>query len=164
MGLMKRLLGGGSGESKSSEIAQSESSIQSSTVFAPAGGFSPNKPGKFENIRSAPLLEGPRYFTADEADKLEELARQKKAQVKPTETALRALGRVEKADASVQSAYYREYASRVASAELKKITAKQQFATHLHGLRAPYASLGAGLGRAENKATAAVAAIKAGLR
>ena len=163
MGLMSRLLGS-SGESKSSEISQSTANIQASTVFAPAGGFSPNKPGKFENIRSAPLLEEPRYFTADEADKLEELARQKKAQVKPTEQALHALGQVERADAKVQSAYYREYAPRVASAELKKIAAKQQYAAHLHGLRAPYAALGAGLSRAENKATAAVAAIKAGLR
>lgn len=163
MGLMSRLLGGG-GDSKSSAIAQSESNINSSVVFQGAGGFSPNNPGKMENLRSAPVLPGPRYFTADEADKLEELARQKKAQVRPTEQALHALGQVEKADAKVQSAYYREYAPRVASAELKKMAAKQQFAVHLHGLRAPYASLGAGLGRAENKATAAVAAIKAGLR
>lgn len=161
MGLMARLLGGGE---KSASIAQSESAISPGLVFAPGGGFSPNNPGKMQNLRSIPVLTEPRYFTAEEADKLEEFSRQKKSQLAHTEKAIGSLKRLEKADAKVQSLYYREYAPAVASSELGKVSAKTHYAQHLHGLRAPYAQLGAGLDRGANKASAAVAAIRNGLR
>lgn len=133
-------------------------------AFRGDGGFSPDSPGKLAGLRSAPVLDKPRHFTPAEADKLEELARQKMAQAKAAKRSMKALATVEFADAATHKAYYRGYAPVVASVEASKVSDKAHYLGHLQGLRPGYALAGANLSRSQNRASEAVRAIAAGLR
>lgn len=133
-------------------------------AFRSDGGFSPDKPGKLAGLRSVPVLDQPRHFTPAEADRLEELARQKAAQAKAAKRGMKALAAVEAADAITHKAYYRGYAPVVASVEASKVGDKAAYLGHLQGLRPGYALAGANLSRSENRASEAVKAIAAGLR
>lgn len=159
MGLMSRFLG-----SDLFVPAQAGASAPIEKAFAGDGGFSPDKPGKLEGLRSVPTLDKPRYFSSREADQLQELARQKVAQAKAARRGLKALAAVEAADAAVHRDYYRGYAPVVAKVEASKSSDKAAYLGHLQGLRPEYALAGANLHRSELRASDAVKAIAAGLR
>lgn len=152
MGAMTRLFGGDVSEAISSK---------SDTLGNPtdASVITPLNPGKFSSIRSMPVCDTPRYFTADEADAMKDLAKEKTDGARQAKRAYEAMGKIEEADAKVHK-NHRGYEKVVATTELKKKRADTGLAKHLHGLRPGYARLGFGLEKAESNATARIEAIK----
>ncbi len=155
MGTMTRLFGGESSDAISSKNEKLSAPTDASVI-------TPLNPGKFTSIRTSPICEAPRYFTAEEADKLKDLAKEKTEGAKQAKRAYGAMEKIEEADAKVHKAH-RGYESTVATNELKKKRADVKLAKHLHGLRPGYARLGIGLENAENRATERIEAIKAKL-
>lgn len=126
--------------------------------------LTPKNPGNFAGIRSAPVLEGPRYFTREQAQALSERAKEAKEGVRHTKRALKALTKIDSCDRKVNNAYYRKYAPTIARNELSKKRAMVGYAKDLHALRPGYAKLGVGLDQAENTATQAISAIASTLK
>lgn len=152
MGLMKLLFGGGSSDAIS---------YKSEALGRPtdASVITPLNPGKFASIRSVPVAEAPRYFTAEEADAMKELAKEKTEAARQSKRAYGAMTKIEEADAKVHK-LHRGYEASVADNELKKKRSDAKLAKHLHSLRPGYARLGLGLEKAETDATARIEAIK----
>lgn len=125
--------------------------------------FSPSNPGSLGSVRTAPVVGNPRYFTRQEADALAQLLREKQEQKEHAYRSYAALQGIEKADAAVHCLHY-NYAAQVASSELQKLSATQNYAVNLHALRPGMAALGTDLSHAANQASDRIAAIKAGLR
>jgi len=155
MGTMMTLFGGGASDAISSK---------SDAVSKPtdASVITPLNPGKFSSIRSMPVCDTPRYFTAEEADAMKELAKEKTDGARQSKRAYGAMVKIEEADAKVHKEH-RKYEKGVADFELKKKRADAGLAKHLHGLRPGYARLGFGIEKAESNATARIEAIKAKL-
>lgn len=166
MGIFNALMGisdNSGGGSLSS--ADGGHNIQKSVVLqaTDATVFSPKNPGNFQSIRSAPVLQAPRYFSAEEAQALSEKAREAKDGVRYTKKAIKALTKIDDCDRKIHNNYYRKYAPKIASNELSKLRGSTSYAKHLHALRPGYAKLGVGLDQAENKAEMAIANIAASL-
>lgn len=155
MGTMTTLFGGGASEAINSKSGKLSAPTDASVI-------SPLNPGNFNSIRSMPVCDAPRYFTADEADGLKDLAKEKTDGARQAKRAYGAMAKIEEADAKVHKEH-RGYEKVVASTELKKKRADTSLAKHLHGLRPGYARLGFGLEKAENSATARIESIKAKL-
>jgi histidinol-phosphate/aromatic aminotransferase/cobyric acid decarboxylase-like protein len=125
--------------------------------------FTPKNPGNFASIRSAPVLEAPRYFSQEQAQALADKAKEAKEGVTHTKKAIKALAKIDTCDRKVNNLYYRKYAPVIASNELSKKRAMVSYAKHQHGLRPGYAKLGVGLEQAEQRAEMAIANIAASL-
>lgn len=155
MGTMTRLFGGDSSDAISHK---------SDKLMAPtdASVITPLNPGTFASLRTSPVIEAPRYFDKEEADKLKELAKQKTEDARHAKKAYKSMIRIEEADAKVHVAH-RKYEGAVATNELEKKRGDVKLAKILHKLRPGYARLGIGLENAENRATERIEAIKAKL-
>lgn len=164
MSLQLRLFGGNSNGGKLASTNDGNHSIDKSKVLAQtdAAVITPTNPGNFGSIRSVPVVPAPRYFTKDEADGLKELAKEKADGAKQAKRGYAALGKIEKADATVHKEH-RKYESVVAENELKKVRSNAGLAKKLHALRPGYARLGMGIDKAENDARVRIDAIKAKL-
>lgn len=166
MGLMTTLFGGSN--QGSSQFASSASdgnhAIDKSKILAPTaqGVISPMNPGNFSSIRTAPIVQAPRYFERDEADRLKELAKEKTDGARQSKRAYNALGKIEEADATVHKAH-RKYEGVVADQELTKKRSDARLGKHLHALRPGYARLGMGIEQAEQKADARISEIRSKL-
>lgn len=125
--------------------------------------LTPKNPGEFKGIRSIPVLTQPRYFSEEEAQALAERARAAKRGVVSTKKAIKALNKIDDCDRKVNNVYYYKYAKKSADNELSKKRAQVSYGKHLHGQRAGYAALGAGLQEAENRAEIAINKIAASL-
>jgi hypothetical protein len=152
MGTMTRLFGG----DRSNAISHKSDKLAKSTDDS---AITPLNPGKFNSVRSVPVADTPRYFTAEEADAMKELAKDKTEGARQAKRAYSAMTKIEEADAKVHK-LHRGYEASVADNELKKKRSDTKLAKHLHGLRPGYARLGFGLEKAENDATARIEAIK----
>jgi hypothetical protein len=152
MGLMTRLFGGDSSKAISHKSDKLSAPTDASVI-------TPLNPGKFVSIRSVPVADTPRYFTAEEADAMKDLAKEKVEGARQAKRAYGAMTKIEETDAKVHK-YHRAYEASVADSELKKKRSDTKLAKHLHGLRPGYARLGFGLEKAENDATARIEAIK----
>jgi hypothetical protein len=152
MGTMTRLFGGDSSDAISSKSDKLSAPTDASVI-------TPLNPGNFASIRTVPVCDTPRYFTADEADAMKDLAKEKVEGARHAKRAYGAMTKIEEADAKVHKEH-RKYESSVATNELKKKRSDTKLAKHLHGLRPGYARLGFGLEKAESDATARIEAIK----
>lgn len=155
MGMMTKLFGGEASDAISSKSDKLMAATDASVI-------TPLNPGNFASIRTTPVVEGPRYFDKEEADKLKELAKEKTENARHSKKAYKSLTQIEEADAKVHKSH-RKYEGAVAVNELTKKKADVGLAKKLHGLRPGYARLGVGLENAENKATTRIEAIKAKL-
>ena len=155
MGTMTRLFGGDSSDAISHKSEKLTTPTDASVI-------TPLNPGSFASIRTTPVCEAPRYFSAEEADAMKKLAKQKTEDARHAKKTYKAMGRIEEADAKVHVAH-RKYESAVATNELKKKRSDVKHAKTLQGLRPGYARLGIGLEKAENRATERIEAIKAKL-
>lgn len=167
MGFLSKITGNSEPEKSSNSAAITGGhSIDKNHVLrqtAP-GVFSPTNPGNFDSIRSAPVLQGPRYFTAEEAQALKAKAREASDGVRHTKTATKALVKIDDCDRKVHNNYYRKYAPKIADNELSKLRATGSYAKHLHSQRPGYAALNQSLQQAENKADQQIAMIAESLR
>ena len=171
MGLMNRIFSGGGngsalsvGEGSSLGTNTGEHAIDKSKVLAQTatGVITPNAPGEFSSIRSAPVITAPRYFTAAEADAMKDLAKEKSEGARQAKRAYKAAGKIEEADKDVHK-NHRKYEGVVADNELGKKRADAGLAKKLHGLRPGYARLGLGIDKAENNAATRISEIRAKL-
>ena len=128
------------------------------------GVFSPTNPGNFDSIRTAPVLQGPRYFTQEEAQALRSKARETSDGVRYTKTALKALNKIDTNDRKVHNAFYRKYAPKIADNELSKLRATGSYVKHLHSQRPGYAALNQSVQQAEIKADQAVNSIRESIK
>ncbi|MEG5032811.1 hypothetical protein [Microcoleus sp. AT3-D2] len=67
---MTRLFGGESSDAISSKSEKLTAPTDASVI-------TPLNPGNFASIRTSPVVDAPRYFDKEEADKLKELAKEK---------------------------------------------------------------------------------------
>ena len=155
MGTMTRLFGGESSDAISSKNEKLSAPTDASVI-------TPLNPGTFASIRTSPVVDAPRYFDKEEADRLKELAKEKTEGARHAKKAYKSLTQIEESDAKVHKAH-RKYEGAVATNELTKKKADVGLAKTLHGLRPGYARLGVGLEKAENRATERIEAIKAKL-
>ena len=165
MSLQLRLFGGGqTAAGKISVGNDGGHAIDKSKVLVAtdAAVISPQNPGNFGSIRTAPVVPAPQYFDKEQADALKKLAKEKTEGVRHSKKAYKSLGKIEKADATVHKSH-RKYEGEVATNELTKVRSNASLAKKLHGLRPAYARLGMGIDKAENKARTAIDAIKAQL-
>ncbi|WP_293150340.1 MULTISPECIES: hypothetical protein [unclassified Microcoleus] len=164
MSLQLRLFGGGK-SAASTDLAQADGhAIDKSKVLAAtaSGVITPNNPGNFNSIRTAPIVPNPAYCDRDTADKLKELAKEKTEDARHTKRAYKALSQIEEADATVHKAH-RKYEGAVAENELKKVRSNAGLAKKLHALRPGYARLGLGIDKADSDARTRIDAIRAKL-
>ena len=165
MSLQLRLFGGGqSATNKISTANDGNHAIDKSKVLAQtaAGVITPNTPGNFSSIRSAPVVPDPRYFTKEEADAVKGLAKEKTDGARQCKRAYNSLAKIEAADATVHREH-RKYEGAVAEHELKKVRGNAGLAKKLHGLCPGYARLGLGIDKADSNARTRIDEIKAKL-
>ncbi len=165
MSLQLRLFGGGqTAAGKLPATNDGNHAIDKSKVLAQtdAGVITPNTPGNFSSIRSAPVVPDPRYFDREQADKLKDLAKEKTDGARQSNRAYKALTNIEVADATVHQ-QHRKYEGAVAENELKKVRGNAGLAKKLHGMRPGYARLGLGIDKADSDARGRIDAIKAKL-
>jgi len=155
MGMMTKLFGGESSDAITSKSEKLTAPTDSKVI-------TPLNPGNFTSIRTVPICDTPRYFTAEEADAMKDLAKQKTEEARHAKKAYKSMGKIEEADGTVHKAH-RKYEKVVSTVELGKKKADVGLAKHLHGLRPGYARLGVGLENAENRAAERIEAIKAKL-
>ncbi|MEG4916094.1 hypothetical protein [Microcoleus sp. B7-D4] len=164
MSLQLRLFGGNSDAGKLTASNDGNHAIDKSKVLAQTdvGVITPNSPGNFGSIRTAPVVPDPRYFNKEEAQGLKKLAKEKTEDARHAKKAYKSLSQIEVADATVHKSH-RKYEGVVAGEELKKVRSNAGLAKKLHGLRPGYAKLGLGIDKAENSARERIDAIKARL-
>lgn len=166
MSLQLRLFGGGNSDGGKLASGGNDGShaIDKSKVLAAtgAGVITPNTPGNFGSIRTAPVVPNPMYFDREQADRLKELAKEKTDGAVQSKRAYGALSKIEEADAKVHK-LHRKYEGVVAENELKKVRSNAGLAKKLHGMRPGYARLGMGIDKAESDARSRIDAIKAKL-
>jgi len=122
MSLQLGLFGGGqTAAGKLPATNDGNHAIDKSKVLAQtdAGVITPNTPGNFSSIRSAPVVPDPRYFDREQADKLKELAHEKTDGARQSKRAYKALTKIEVADKTVHKEH-RKYEGAVAANELGK--------------------------------------------
>ena len=114
---------------------------------------------EFSSVRTAPVVQAPRYFNKSEADALAILAKQKRIEAEAAKKAYKSLKSLENSDLDVHCVH-RTYQSKVARAELEKQKSNAELAKSLHGMRPAYAELHSEVKSAEVNASNAIAAIK----
>ncbi len=152
MGLMTRLFGGDSSKAISHKSDKLSAPTDASVI-------TPLNPGKFVSIRSVPVADTPRYFTAEEADAMKDLAKEKTDGARQSKRAYKALTKIEAADKTVHKEH-RKYEGVVAENELGKKRADTGLAKKLHGMRPGYARLGLGIDKADSDARTRIDEIK----
>jgi hypothetical protein len=104
MSLQLRLFGGSqTAAGKLPATNDGNHAIDKSKVLAQtdAGVITPNTPGNFSSIRSAPVVPDPRYFDREQADKLKGLAKEKTDGARQSKRVYKFLAKIEAADKTV---------------------------------------------------------------
>jgi hypothetical protein len=165
MSLQLRLFGRGqSAADKLSASNDGSHTIDKSKVLASTDTsvLTPLNPGNFSSIRSIPVVPDPRYFDKEQADKLNELAKEKTDGARQSKRAYKSLAKIEVADKTVYKEH-RKYEGAVAENELGKKRSDTGLAKKLHGMRPGYARLGLGIDKADSDARTRIDEIKAKL-
>jgi hypothetical protein len=113
----------------------------------------------FSSIRTAPVVEKPRYFTKQEAEALKALSKEKRIMAEASRTAYAALRSVDNSDTEVHTVH-RRYQGKIARNELEKQQANAELAKKLHNTRSGYAELHSQVETANVAATNAINAIR----
>jgi hypothetical protein len=164
MSLQLRLFGGQTAAGKINASNDGNHAIDKSKVLAQTdtGVITPNTPGNFLSIRSAPVVPNPRYFTKEEADAIKGLAKEKIDGARQSKRVYKSLAKIEAADKTGHKEH-RKYEGVVAENELGKKRADTGLAKKLHSLRPGYTRLGLGIDKADSDARTRIDEIKAKL-
>lgn len=162
MGILARIAGRIKGKSSSSSLTTGGHAIDKNVVIKPTDPqvINPTNPGTWESIRTAPVLDKPRYFTKPEADGLKKLATEKTEGARQSKRAYKSLGKIEAADAVVHKSH-RKYQGEVSESEVTKLRSNVKLGKKLHAQRPEYYRMGAGLDRAEQSAEVRIAQLQA---
>jgi hypothetical protein len=158
MGFMTKIFGGkmtavGNGEtgghviSKGGALANTDSSVPS-----------PHN-ADFSSIRSAPVVPKPRYFSINEANALQALAKEKRERAEITRQAYKSLKSIDSSDTEVHEVH-RGYQTKLAKNEVVKLQANTRYAEQLHALRPEYEKMGQRIETADRSASDAINAIR----
>lgn len=159
MGLLNFLTGGrakGGSFERSTPIAAAGNYSRALQATTPAA-ITPANPGSFATIRSAPILQAPRYFSQEEASAIRQRSSQLRRQVGSTKSAYKGLMQIEKADAAVHVAH-REYETVVGKSENKKKRSDVKHAKTMIGLAPSYAGMQQSIALAADRAAAQIQA------
>jgi hypothetical protein len=168
MGILARITDGIKGNrstsSSKSNIGSTDGghSIDKNRILEPTDPtvINPNNPGNWESVRTAPIVESPRYFTKPEANVLKKIATEKTEGARQSQRAYKSLGKIEKADATVHKAH-RKYQGVVSENELTKLRSNARLGRKLHAQRPEYVRMSNGLERAEQSAQTRIDELKA---
>ncbi|NJK36679.1 MAG: hypothetical protein HC825_05485 [Oscillatoriales cyanobacterium RM1_1_9] len=166
MGLMSLLFGTSESNTPGKRFSHDgDHNIEKSQVLAPTHPLvpAPQSPGKFDSIRSVPILESPRYFDQGEMLALRSLAREQRQKARYSDQVYESLMDVDDSDVQVHAAHY-NYRTHLARNEVAKLSANTKYAEYLHGLRPGYAQLDARIERADQKAQAKIQELKSQIR
>jgi hypothetical protein len=143
----------GSKDSNQSGLSSGGHNIDHNSVLSPTDPtvINPNNPGTWQSIRTAPIVEEPRYFTKEEANAVKKIATQKTDEARQAQRAYKSLSKIEKADATVHKSH-RKYQSEVSKNELTKLRSNVKLARKLHAQRPEYVRMSEGLSRADESA------------
>ncbi len=164
MGIMSKILGGTKPEINQSApgtLANTDThSINKQAVVGNTSSdvVSPTT-ANFTSIRTAPVLQAPRYFNKQEAEALKQMAKLKREQAAQAQQAYRALKSIDNSDTQVHQVH-RNYQGKVAQNEVEKLQANTRLAEKLHGLRPQYQQLNSRVDIAESNAVVAIQAIR----
>ncbi len=153
------------GESKGTHALPSAGTI----LPAENGSVTPSNPGDLSVVRSAAIVPSLATLpTTPEAAAAWEgasaaLLEERKAITQSTVKALKNATALEKLDTQLNQAWY-EYRQALAESNLEKSRHLYTYIRQLHGQRAAYAQMGAGLQKAEHAATQRITTIAANLR
>jgi hypothetical protein len=160
MGLMSRIFGGGLSTGNQSANDGLSHNIDKNRALANTDSAVPSPTNAdFSSIRSVPVIQKPRYFSKQEADALAILAKQKREMAEHAQKAYKSLRSVDASDTEVHTTH-RQYQSRIAKNEVRKLQANAQLAKDLHGLRPAYAETHQQVESANVAAVNAIAAIR----
>ncbi|OLP15615.1 hypothetical protein BST81_25415 [Leptolyngbya sp. 'hensonii'] len=130
------------------------------TAVAPATHSLPVAPGgDLDTLRSAPLVQQPRYFDKPQADALQQLASDRTAGARQTVRAYNHLTRIEEADTRVHRAH-RRYQGAVADNKLTRDRADARLQRKGQQLRPEYERLHQGVQRATQNADTRIAELR----
>ncbi|MEM9922523.1 MAG: hypothetical protein AAF915_01995 [Cyanobacteria bacterium P01_D01_bin.50] len=163
MGILARITANKSSSNETQKPLSGEShGINKDAALAATSDYviNPNNPGNWASIRTAPILQQPRYFSKPEADGLKRLATEKAEGARQSQRAYKSLRKIEHSDAVVHK-YHRRYESTVADAELTKLKSNTKLAKHLHAQRPEYFRMGAGIDRSEKSGDRRISELKA---
>lgn len=162
MGILARITDKIKGNKSSSSLTAGGHAIDKNIVLKPTDPtvINPTNPGTWESVRTAPIVEKPRYFTKPEADAIKKIATEKTEGARQAQRAYKSLGKIEKADATVHKAH-RKYQGAVADNELTKLRSNARLGRKLHGQRPEYVRMSNGLERAEQSAQTRIDELKA---
>lgn len=102
--------------------------------------ITPQNPGEFGIHRTAPVLDKPRSFSEQEANKIQELAEKRKIQAKATEKAMEGLMRIKSADTREQLAH-NQYRVHEAKKTFKQVSSNAEAGNQIAKLSSGYAGL-----------------------
>lgn len=158
MGIFNRILEAWSRIRSGNNSGYGSHQIDKSQVLQPTDPnvFSSTNPGNFASIRSAPVLDSPRYFSKEEKVVLKQVAKQRKESAKHTQESYQALKQIDDADTTVHLAHY-AYKGQLAGNEVKKLGANSNYAQKLHGLRPQYAQMSLNIDQANKQAVNKIA-------
>lgn len=142
-------------------ITEGQHNINKDVILRPTDGAapSPTNIGTMSSIRTVPVLDDPRYFSPEEAQALEKLAKQKKKGALASIDAYAAMRKIDNCDVIVHKEH-RRYQRKLANNESEKKAADVRYGNRLHALRGKYAEMGTSLEAAEKKADQRVAIAK----
>lgn len=163
MGILARITDRIKGsQSNNSSSSSGGHAINKDVVLQPTDPrvINPTNPGTWESIRTAPVVEKPRYFNKAEADALKSVATEKTEGARQSQRAYKSLGKIEKADATVHVAH-RKYQGNVSESELTKLRSNTQLGKKLHAQRPEYVRMSSGLDRADASAQQRIDELKA---
>ncbi len=164
MGIMSKLLGSSKPEinpTNGGAIQNTDQhAINKQTVLGNTSSdvVSPTN-ANFTSIRTAPVVQAPRYFNKQEAEALKQMAKLKRDQAEAARQAYKALKSIDNSDLEVHQTH-RIYQGKVAQNEVDKLQANTRLAEKLHGLRPQYQQLSSRVDTAENNASLAINAIR----
>lgn len=164
MGILARITDRikGNKSNSSNSVTTGGHAIDKNVVLQPTDPrvINPTNPGTWESIRTAPVVEKPRYFNKPEADALKKLATEKTEGARQSQRAYKSLGKIEKADATVHVAH-RKYQGNVSESELTKLRSNTRLGKKLHAQRPEYVRMNNGLDRADAGAQQRIDELKA---
>lgn len=158
MGFMTKIFGNGKLAAGNSSTEEHKIDKAGTLAHTDSSAVSPQN-ADFSSIRSVPVVPAPRYFTVNETNALQLMAKQKREQAQLAQTAYRALRSIDSSDTEVHQTH-RKYQTRLAKNELTKIQANAHLAEQLHGLRPEYEKLNQRVETADRSASDAINAIR----
>jgi len=161
MGLMTRIFGGKVVSAGNSGGDISGHNIDKGSALAPTNRDVPSpKNADFSSVRSAPVVQKPTYFNAQQAAAIKALAKKTDEMAKSTVETYNALKKIDSNDTTVHCTH-RKYQKLLAMNEIEKLRSNAKLAQTLHQMRPEYETMSQKVEQAAHAADLEIDAIAA---